>query len=210
MMLPTREVATQEKPGAVGTGAETYLRPFLPKSANRQRATTRTLQGLDATHSGDLFPVNESRRSWRARALLNSGKPPGVQDGGRNLGSRTLALPESANRQRATMQSPQRLDATHGGELFPVSECVSPLLCWASALTSRGCTAPDRDAANPASRELGKKPGVDGTGVGIWVLPQHAPWNDDFLEEVCLFPAGPHDDQVDALSRNAAVILRAR
>jgi|SRR6516165_2868663 len=31
-------------------------------------------------------------------------------------------LPESANRQRATTQPPQRLDATHGGELFPVDE----------------------------------------------------------------------------------------
>jgi len=39
--------------------------------------------------------------------------------------SRTLALPESANRQRATMQTSQGIDATHGGELFPVSECVS-------------------------------------------------------------------------------------
>ena len=34
---------------------------------------------------------------------------------------RTLALPESANGQRATMQTSQRLDATHGGEVFPVA-----------------------------------------------------------------------------------------
>jgi predicted phage terminase large subunit-like protein len=32
------------------------------------------------------------------------------------------------------------------------------------------------------------------------LLIRRAPWNDDFLEELCLFPAGPHDDQVDALS----------
>jgi hypothetical protein len=35
--------------------------------------------------------------------------------------NRTLALPKSANRQRATMQSPQGLDATHDGEMFPVA-----------------------------------------------------------------------------------------
>src|ERR1700757_5162763 len=26
------------------------------------------------------------------------------------------------------------------------------------------------------------------------------PWNESFLEELCLFPGAPHDDQVDALS----------
>jgi hypothetical protein len=39
--------------------------------------------------------------------------------------SRAPALPESANRQPATMQTSQRLDATHGGELFPVNESCS-------------------------------------------------------------------------------------
>ena len=40
--------------------------------------------------------------------------------------SRALALPKSANRQRATTQPPQGVDATHGSsELFPVSESVS-------------------------------------------------------------------------------------
>ena len=35
----------------------------LPEFANRQRATTQTPQGVDATHAGELFPVagNESR-----------------------------------------------------------------------------------------------------------------------------------------------------
>jgi hypothetical protein len=51
----------------------------------------------------------------------------GRQDGGRNLVCRTLALPESANRQRATTQMPQRLDATHGGELFPVKDGCAAL-----------------------------------------------------------------------------------
>jgi predicted DCC family thiol-disulfide oxidoreductase YuxK len=41
----------------------------LPETANRQRATTQAPQGFDATHGGELFPVNESRRSWRARGL---------------------------------------------------------------------------------------------------------------------------------------------
>jgi predicted phage terminase large subunit-like protein len=29
---------------------------------------------------------------------------------------------------------------------------------------------------------------------------KRASWNDTFLEELCMFPAAPHDDQVDALS----------
>jgi predicted phage terminase large subunit-like protein len=32
------------------------------------------------------------------------------------------------------------------------------------------------------------------------LLIRRANWNEEFLEEVCLFPAAPHDDQVDALS----------
>ena len=32
------------------------------------------------------------------------------------------------------------------------------------------------------------------------LLIKRANWNDDFLEELCLFPAAAHDDQVDALS----------
>jgi predicted phage terminase large subunit-like protein len=32
------------------------------------------------------------------------------------------------------------------------------------------------------------------------LLIKRANWNDDFLEELCLFPAAAHDDQVDALA----------
>jgi hypothetical protein len=44
------------------------------------------------------------------------------------LNHRTLALPETANRQRATMQTRQGLDATHGGEVFPVDESCAVLM----------------------------------------------------------------------------------
>jgi hypothetical protein len=37
------------------------LSPFLPESANRQRATMQTPQGLDATHGSELFPVKRPR-----------------------------------------------------------------------------------------------------------------------------------------------------
>ena len=37
------------------------LSPFLPESAKRQRATTHTPQGLDATHGSELFPVKRPR-----------------------------------------------------------------------------------------------------------------------------------------------------
>ena len=31
-------------------------------------------------------------------------------------------------------------------------------------------------------------------------VPADADWLDDFLDEICLFPQSPHDDQVDAFS----------
>ena len=36
--------------------------------------------------------------------------------------------------------------------------------------------------------------------AGRVMLPEGAPWADDFLREVCSFPAGAHDDYVDALT----------
>src|SRR6516225_238391 len=106
--------------------------------------------------------------------LANLGKTRGRGDGGRNLGSRALTLPESANGQRATMQPPQGLDATHGGKLFLVSECDSRQreLCWAlivSALTRWGCAAPSPRCCQPSFSQTWEKPGAEGTGVEIWV-----------------------------------------
>jgi hypothetical protein len=79
----------------------------LPKSANRQRATMQTSQRLDATHGGELFPVNESRglglarcapivsSSGRVRLHVvlpapNSGKTRGGGDGGRKARARVV------------------------------------------------------------------------------------------------------------------------
>jgi predicted phage terminase large subunit-like protein len=39
------------------------------------------------------------------------------------------------------------------------------------------------------------------------LLIKRANWNEEFLEELCLFPAAPHDDQVDALSGAFARLL---
>jgi hypothetical protein len=86
-------------------------------------------QGVDASHGSEVFPVNESsvsrQREWGEH--LNSGKPGADGTGVEILASRTVALPKTANRQRATMQTPQGLDATHGGELFPVSAITGQL-----------------------------------------------------------------------------------
>ena len=38
-------------------------------------------------------------------------------------------------------------------------------------------------------------------------LPEHAPWLDTFLAEVCAFPVGRHDDQVDAMSQALSWIV---
>jgi len=37
--------------------------------------------------------------------------------------------------------------------------------------------------------------------AGRVLLPESAPWLDDFLDEVSSFPAAPHDDQVDAFTQ---------
>jgi len=37
--------------------------------------------------------------------------------------------------------------------------------------------------------------------AGCVFLPRYAPWLDDFRREICAFPGGRHDDQVDAFSQ---------
>jgi predicted phage terminase large subunit-like protein len=44
---------------------------------------------------------------------------------------------------------------------------------------------------------------------GQVLLPQHAPWEDDFIDELCGYPAAKHDDQVDSTSQ-ALIWLRER
>ena len=56
--------ATQETPGPKGTGVEILVYARHSRSSptqNEQRATMQTPQGLDATHGGELFPIDESR-----------------------------------------------------------------------------------------------------------------------------------------------------
>ena len=40
--------------------------------------------------------------------------------------------------------------------------------------------------------------------AGLVLLPEHAPWLDEFLGEVLAFPRGRHDDQVDAMAQYLA------
>jgi predicted phage terminase large subunit-like protein len=37
--------------------------------------------------------------------------------------------------------------------------------------------------------------------AGRVYLPERAPWMDDFFDELMMFPAGPHDDQVDSMTQ---------
>ena len=37
--------------------------------------------------------------------------------------------------------------------------------------------------------------------AGSVLLPRRAPWLDDFRRELCAFPGGRHNDQVDAFSQ---------
>jgi len=76
----------------------------------------RRHKALMRNTAANCFPSTRVGRTPQLR------KTRGRQDGGRNLGfSCTVALPESINCQRATMQPPQGLDAKHGGEVFPVN-----------------------------------------------------------------------------------------
>ena len=76
---------------------------------------------------GELFPVSD--RSRRQLPELISSQPSlpqlgvtrGGRDGGRNFGfARGSRSSPAENGQRATMQTPQGLDAQHGGEMFPI------------------------------------------------------------------------------------------
>lgn len=41
-------------------------------------------------------------------------------------------------------------------------------------------------------------------------LPERAPWVDAFLDELMMFPAGPHDDQVDSMTQALAYLQQPR
>ena len=131
----TRDLHSHTRPhmSDVGIGLRTGLsKPSVtrhPVSAfgqdraaaeNRQRATVLAPQDLDAQHRGKLFPVNESDAAPQSLPagvsdFSNSGKTRGGKD--RSLFGQDWAAAE--NRQRATMQMPQGLDAQHRGE--PIS-----------------------------------------------------------------------------------------
>jgi predicted phage terminase large subunit-like protein len=53
--------------------------------------------------------------------------------------------------------------------------------------------------AETGSKETRAKP-VAAQAFNGNLYIKRASWNDDYLEELCLFPAAPHDDQVDATS----------
>ena len=42
--------------------------------------------------------------------------------------------------------------------------------------------------------------------AGRVFLPEHAPWLDDLLDELMMFPSGPHDDQVDSMTQALAYL----
>jgi predicted phage terminase large subunit-like protein len=53
--------------------------------------------------------------------------------------------------------------------------------------------------AESGSKETRAEPVAAQAAHGNLLL-KRAAWNESFIEELCLFPAGPHDDQIDALS----------
>src|SRR6516164_5529097 len=118
-----------------------------------------------------------------AQLLRNLGKTWGRGDGGRNFGfARSSHSSPAANGQRATIQTPQGVDAQHGGELFPIDESTrSPTLLTLGRAPDRQGFATthgrvwmrcaSRDAAKPASRNSGKTRG-GGDGGRNFGLPE--------------------------------------
>jgi hypothetical protein len=135
---------------------------------SRKQATGNSVlapQDLDAQHRGKLFPVNESAAAPQSLPagvsdFSNSGKTRGGKD--RSLFGQDRAAAE--NRQRATMQMPQGLDAQHRGELFPVA-FPAPARCGGSGkvwMRPPELVSPHPMPPTPfATRE---KPGADRPG----------------------------------------------
>jgi hypothetical protein len=93
-----------------------FISPQPFASRNTQRATMQTPQGLDATHGEEPFPVK------RDHIGTNSGVRR-ASSAAQDFCRLAFISPQpfaSRNTQRSTLQTPQRLDATHGDELFPV------------------------------------------------------------------------------------------
>jgi hypothetical protein len=74
----------------------------------------QTPQGLDAKHGDELFLVQ------RQYTGINSGARRAPFGGPKILALTVAAVSPTENTQRATMQTPQGLDAKHSDELFPV------------------------------------------------------------------------------------------
>ena len=95
------------------------VRPLRASSSRREAGQRST----SLASTSVPFRLRQAVNALRSTAMLplpNSGKTRAGRDGVENFGLLTVALPESANSRRVTMQTPQRLDAEHSGELFPV------------------------------------------------------------------------------------------
>src|SRR6516165_3795839 len=92
--------------------------------------------GQALSHSASAWSISSSLVAFNTMSSsraprLPDGPPPEIRKTETRNNGLTPFLPESANRQRATMQPPQGLDATHSGEPFPVNEsCAAPHACW--------------------------------------------------------------------------------
>src|SRR5439155_20429012 len=89
-------------------------------------------------------------------------------------------------------QSVRNHEASHRKELLPSSRVASP--------------GPE---GGKVSRAAAASPQLES---GNWYLPHPtvAPWVEQFIGECAAFPAGAHDDQVDAWSQGAKRLLLVR
>src|SRR5215831_5744059 len=130
-----------------------------PCSRMRSLPTTPSLR---RSHFGRDFEAElaaAASRRWRPSFRMGCGDTALFIQ---SFSLRTATLPESANRQRATMQTPQGLDARHRGELFPVNESyATPQSLTGAMLLSLLLATREK----PGSGRLGSKTVVRQTGI---------------------------------------------
>jgi predicted phage terminase large subunit-like protein len=80
--------------------------------------------------------------------------------------------------------------------LIEESVAAIPLI---QSLKERGVNATGiKPEGDKIMRVLGQTPLLESGKV---MLPDKAPWKDSFLNEICSFPGGKHDDQVDSMTQ---------
>jgi hypothetical protein len=137
--------------------------PHRRRNHRHRRANSPVATGL-RPQRGQLSPGRRdlSMLGVRIRALMFPCGP---------AGRRSRSSP-AENEQRATMQTPQGLDATHGGELFPIDARAS----WQATHSGESFPSPEGGGCTAPTRMLPSELlAMQETGRGRILLPATVP-----------------------------------